>query len=606
MAKKRMDKTTADYVAIAVSPVLISLLVGSLVFFLLEVMYSGRFDGRLRWVLFWFVPGSVLVARIAIERGREQAFVFGLGLAAATSLVMLRFIDGYAIPAIMLLGFIWWCADRLTFDCTLIDEKADASGQGLLDAAGLDDSLAGDADAAEDDPDAKKPKPEPMWKRILMGGGNGHSPGLWVVYFSLAALPIFGLGRLMLSGDESKIYSFKLLVVYVAAGLGLLLTTSFLGLRRYLRQRRLQMPSEATSMWMLYGGGIILAILLIATLLPRPNAEYSLTALLDKVGSPDLEASPFSFLKGDGADDERDDGVNQEDAQNQSDRPGEDGEPGGREGQKGKGGGQNQSKDGSPSDGAKGESGGQQNGDSDDKSGKSSDDSKPGEKGKSKSGRSLKGGDRGRENKSRQGNSDNGQRRSDSGSSASSPQPQQSDSSVVSKVTGFVAQLIKWALYLGIALLTVWLIFKNRHALLSAWRNLLARLFGRQKTKRTAEAETEDAQPQPGYRPFRSYADPFLTGKAQSMSNAKLVAYTFEALEAWAREQGLERATEETPSEFAKRLARQSVAFGPELQTVIAFYSRLAYANKAPRKDCREPTRLLWHQLAEAETAVAQ
>lgn len=598
MPKKRMDKTTADYVAIAVSPVLISLLVGSLVFFLLEVLYSGRFDGRLRWVLFWFVPGSVLVARIAIERGREQAFVFGLGLAAATSLVMLRFIDGFAIPAIMLLGFIWWCADRLTFDCTLIDEKADASGQGLLDAAGLDDSLAGDADAAPEETDEEKPKPEPMWKRILMGGGNGHSPGLWVVYFSLAALPIFGIGRLMLSGDESKAYSFKLLVVYVAAGLGLLLTTSFLGLRRYLRQRRLRMPSEATSMWMLYGGGIVLAIMLIATLLPRPNAQYSLTALLDKVGSPDLEASPFSFLKGDGADGERDDGVTQEGAENESDRPGKNGKSGGREGQKGKGDGQNESKDGSPSDGNKGESGGDQDGDSDDDSGKSNDNSKTGEKGQSKSGRNLKGGDQGRENKDRQGTDRNGQQRSDRGSSSS--QSPQSSTSTISKITGFIAQLVKWLLYLGIALFVLWLIYRNRHALLAAWRNLMARLFGRKRTSGANDADDVDTEPRQSYRPFRSYADPFLTGKADSMSNARLVAYTFEALEAWAREHGLERAVEETPGEFARRLARQTEAFGPELQTVITLYSRLAYANQAPRKDCREAVRLLWHQLAEA------
>ncbi len=593
-----MDKTTADYVAIAISPVLISLLVGSLVFFLLEVLYSGRFDGRLRWVLFWFVPASVLVARIAIERGREQAFVFGLGLAAATSLVMLRFIDGFAIPAILLLGFIWWCADRLTFDCTLIDEKADASGQGLLDAAGLDDSLAGDADADNEETATEKPARTPLWKRVLLGGGNGHSPGLWVVYFSLAALPLFGLGRLMISGEESKDYSFNLLVVYVAAGLGLLLTTSFLGLRRYLRQRRLQMPSEATSMWMLYGGGIILAILLIATLLPRPDAQYSLTALLDKVGSPDLEASPFSFLKGDGADDERDDGVNQEDAENQGDRPGENGKSGGREGQKGQGGGQNKSDDGSPSDGDKGESGGEQKGESDDESGDSDDDGKTGEKGKSKRGRNQKGGNRGREEKGRQGNNRNGRRRADSGSSSSNSR--QSDTSFVSKVTGFIAQLVKWLLYLGIALFVAWLIYKNRHALLAAWRNLLARLFRRKKDQKSGEAE-DDEGPEPSYRPFRSYADPFLTGKEQSMSNAKLVAYTFEALEAWAREQGLARATEETPSEFARRLAKRTDAFGPELQTVIGLYSRLAYANKAPRKDCREPVRLLWHQLAEAE-----
>ena len=47
------------------------LLVKSLVFFLLEVMYRGRYEARLTWILFWFVIGSVLVARIGIEEGKE-------------------------------------------------------------------------------------------------------------------------------------------------------------------------------------------------------------------------------------------------------------------------------------------------------------------------------------------------------------------------------------------------------------------------------------------------------------------------------------------------------------------------------------------------------
>ena len=43
----RLDKTLADYLAIAISPVLIMTLVGSLVFFLLEVFYHGGYPGRM-------------------------------------------------------------------------------------------------------------------------------------------------------------------------------------------------------------------------------------------------------------------------------------------------------------------------------------------------------------------------------------------------------------------------------------------------------------------------------------------------------------------------------------------------------------------------------
>ena len=59
------------------------LLVGSLVFFLLAVFYSGRFEIRLHWIMFWFVFASVLIARIAIEHGSESAGLYGLLLAIA-------------------------------------------------------------------------------------------------------------------------------------------------------------------------------------------------------------------------------------------------------------------------------------------------------------------------------------------------------------------------------------------------------------------------------------------------------------------------------------------------------------------------------------------
>src|SRR5262249_23137892 len=78
-----------------------------------------------------------------------------------------------------------------------------------------------------------------------------HTPGVWVVYFSLAALPLFGLGQAQIPAEETarRASAFWLLCIYVASGLGLLLTTSFLGLRRYLRQRKLNMPKAITAAW---------------------------------------------------------------------------------------------------------------------------------------------------------------------------------------------------------------------------------------------------------------------------------------------------------------------------------------------------------------------
>ena len=37
-----------------------------------------------------------------------------------------------------LMGVVWWCAHKLTWDCTLIDDDEDASGEGLMQRIGVD------------------------------------------------------------------------------------------------------------------------------------------------------------------------------------------------------------------------------------------------------------------------------------------------------------------------------------------------------------------------------------------------------------------------------------------------------------------------------------
>ena len=141
-----------------------------------------------------------------------------------------------------------------------------------------------------------------------VGGNAAHAPGVWIVYFSLAALPLFGIGQAMApSGNPDQRRSlFRLLVVYVASGLGLLLATSLLGLRRYLRQRRLQMPGPMAGLWVTIGVAMIVAILAFALLFPRPNPEYSLADLAPRWTSPPQQSSRYAVGRN-GADQNRPD-----------------------------------------------------------------------------------------------------------------------------------------------------------------------------------------------------------------------------------------------------------------------------------------------------------
>ena len=132
----RLDKTLADYVAIAISPALIMLMVGSLMWFLVAVFYQGHYDGRIYWILACFTLAIVLIARIGIEEGQERATLFGVPLAIAVGLATMKFSSSMYFHWV-LLGVAWWAAHKLTWDCTLIDEEQDSSGQGLLQFVGF-------------------------------------------------------------------------------------------------------------------------------------------------------------------------------------------------------------------------------------------------------------------------------------------------------------------------------------------------------------------------------------------------------------------------------------------------------------------------------------
>ena len=284
---QKPTQTPADYLVLAISPLLIMLLVGSLSFFLVEVFFRGEAIGSVRWVMFWFVMAVVLVSRIGIEQGTGPAATYGLALAAATWIYLVRIHPAF-ILGMILLGIVWWGAHKLTWDCTLIDETEDASGHGLLQTAGdkknflwFKKTAKAKAGSRTDKAKAKTP----------------HPPGLWVVYFSLAALPLFGIGEKLLPVDNlaARHSALVYLFVYVAAALGLLLATSFLGLRRYLRQRYLPMPPMIAFGWIRFGTGVALFVLLGALLLPRPGANEAWLTLRYQIDHQLRQASDYAL-----------------------------------------------------------------------------------------------------------------------------------------------------------------------------------------------------------------------------------------------------------------------------------------------------------------------
>jgi hypothetical protein len=580
---QRLPKTLVDYLVIAISPALIMTLIGSLVFFLLEVFYEGPFEARLKYVFTLYVFAAVLVGRIAIEEGREHARLFALPLAAAALVVLLRFVESAGPLSLILVLVILWCADKLTWDCTVIDERQRDTGKGLLQVAGLDRPKESRTAA-----DAEEPAEEELegvtsrgatsatwWKRLLQRRRRPHAPGVSVVYFSLAALPLFGIGELLTpSGGPAQRQALCFLLIYVASGLGLLLTTSFLGLRRYLRQRRVEMPNSMAAVWLAIGCTLIVAVLIFAALLPRPDAKHALSRLLPVARSEDQKPSRYAVGS---------DGVAADQGQLHSDEADQEGKAASA-GNTGGNGTQSGDKDSQNASNSKQD--GQNH-------------SHPGPQGKPDQSREEPPTDASAQPRpSSQTEEDSSGRAADDQARRSQPEtesvqdragsrtPQSTSRSenLLRSVGLKAASLLKWLFYIAVALVGIyWLwrcradVFAALRAVLQGWREFWQNLFAG-RGQRADGVAAQDGRKQRLPRPFAAFADPFATGMANRCSSDELVRYSFEALEAWAREHDCPRRPDQTPHEFARVLGARVASLAQDARSLADLYCRVAYA----------------------------
>jgi len=304
-----------------VGPLLIMLMVGSVVWFLIEVFYRGPHNARLCWVFGLFTAAAVLVSRISIESSRERSFVFAVPLAGAATFVSLALIEGGPLFPVLLIAFVLlvlWLSDRLTWDATVIDESRDVSAVGLVELAKrrLHISSADKAKPApskpgetatvdlptrtEDDPideTATDAQAGNLIRALTKGGRRRNVPGIWSLYFSIGALVVFGLGQLFVRPDFEWGYLWvsTLFAVFIAASLSLMTLTSLLGLQRYLLKRKLEMPDDLPRRWLTAGITIAIAAAILTLLVPRPNLPGRLENAVAWLTSRPRDPSSVSF-----------------------------------------------------------------------------------------------------------------------------------------------------------------------------------------------------------------------------------------------------------------------------------------------------------------------
>lgn len=624
MASEREAPSAADYAVTALSPALVMLMVGSLVFFLVEVLYAGRYSGRLLYTMFFFVFAAVLIARVSIQYDAGRATIYGIALAIVTYLALLAYVEfpsgwlkawGWLVN-LGLLALVWWSAHKLTWDCTHIDERAGSSGLGLLSAAGLsaDDPVAeggeqgssaggrgaeGERRGREGKPKKRKkgkkgPYDSRLWDWIERYKAHrederkkGHTPGVWVLYFALAALPLFALGQSLVDpGDgERRRATFLQMTVYIASALGLLVTTSLLGVRRYLRQRKARVPGAMTWSWLAFGGALIVGFLVLGAFLPRPHSEVPWLGI-ERAGKAKREASRYAKL-GDSA-----------------------GEGDGRGGNKTKAGdGGASGKGGKPGGGTKGEKGGGGKGqDGKGGGGKTSDqsggDGKGNGKGQGSESEARKDEEdrRGGSDPDREGDdaqNDAGNRDRNSGSPPDAP---------IGGALTTIVGVVKWIAFAVIAVAVVLGLFfgvLNRLAPFTDWarrwlegiRAWWAGLFGGSRIRHAAAPVSTSVRGPVRPPPFSAYSNPFADGTADDRDPAELIAYTFEASDAWAWDRDAGREPAETPLEFAQRVGESFPDHAEALARLATLYTRVAYSTLPVPNSAVTVLEEVWEQM---------
>jgi hypothetical protein len=632
--ERREPPSLLDWVVIGISPALIMLMVGSLVFFLVEVLYQGQYSERLLYTLFFFVFGTVLICRISIEQGYTKASIYGLGLGVATFIALQAYVQ-YPTPAlrafasvinVALMVLVWWVSNKLTWDCTHLDEGRKTSGRGVLAAAGLDATAAADNpiqrredddQAALDKKEGKKRKKDPegfagwwnRWRRYREAQWNKpHTPGVWVVYFSLAALPLFALGQSLIDPADTarRRATFLQMAVYVGSGLGLLVTTSLLGLRKYLRERGAKIPGAMTAGWLGLGAVLILGFLALGALLPRPHSETPWFGL-ERAGTKDRKASKYAVIK-DGSAGKGEGAAGKKTEAGEGKQSGKGGKEGGNAGEKGKGGGKGQDQGGNQGRGQGGDAKGKQG--NDDKQQNGNDRKNQGGQQADPDRRSERQGGKADENdRKAEGDGEQGREADGEASESDGSRDETSSSPQVSKTLETVATGLKWLVWVIVAVLVVVgiVIFVLKFlAPFTTWaRSLLdwlKGLFARKPKERAAAGGEEAPEEEAVRRPpsFAAFADPFEDGSARRMSLEELIEYTFAAFDSWAWDRGRGRQPGETPNEFAARIGQDFPALEDLGRRLANLYVRVLYSNAPLPADAKATVKQFWDRIGQA------
>ncbi len=618
--EKKARPESLDFFLAAIAPVFIIGMIGSLVYFVITVCYQGSHTERLMWILGLYTVAAVLIARIAIEQSRQLAFAYMFALAGATLIVTPQFfvVSGamaiFSFPILVfLLVMVAVLADRITFDCTSMNEHMQSTGVGLLQSLGLVKSErkrsvppANLTQEAEEVPS--------ITKRRRSSTRRKHNPGVWVLYFALFALPLFGLGQLVIHSPTDRRWAFTYLFFYLLSSLFLLVLISLLSLRKYLRERGVPMETAFVVRWLAIGMTSVFVVLFVLSLLPIPGHSLLSMELPFRISSrDDLKASKWGW----GREGAEGDGPKQGEGEAQ-DKPGgtKDGkgpdEGGAHVGDKQK---EGKSDDEKASGGGKQKGEGKPDGDGknegDEKQSQAGDEKRPkgektdvnpSDKNKSEQGNHQPSADDQKQNNGRKENKNRQaeakQPPQENKREGEQPQPQPTPQSL--SIQWNLSAALQWLVMIALVIAAVVYSIIYRKELLVAYKcflDWLGSLFGGKKKLHVSNSQSieEATLLEDLYPPFRTFANPFANGNG--WTREQVVRHMYRAMLSWGYEHRIVRREDETPEEFMRRLFRRFPEQQESLSMLGMLYNRIAYARGKISTAELKPMTELWQWL---------
>jgi hypothetical protein len=201
-----------------------------------------------------------------------------------------------------------------------------------------------------------------------------------------------------------------------------------------------------------------------------------------------------------------------------------------------------------------------------------------------------------------------------SGSQGTSPSPSgPPPAATMTGQVGSIYQFLRKSLLIIAAIAAGGWLFRCRYLLLEIARSLITAIvdFFRKLLDlvpaRKPVKPGEAALPRPKLRPLAQYTNPFYAGEKHMRPPAEIIIYTYDFVQAWAREQGYEPHPEQTAREFCQEMAARSPELADAYRHLSFLYAHAAYGLRLPAHCDLEPLKELWRQLTwEANASAAR